>query len=167
MTLERDPGSALLAPSIDNRVNTCPGCGLQLAASTHQSPDLTITTLLAVCDVLVIKALEKMGTYILRGDRSRYRTAPPLTVPRHTVHTFWPPTDDVVSKAIKGAWDVVPLLLDTHGPYEFDSGVVTTILDQYVHDLVITGSQHSLNQLAYRVRSGLGLPVFHVSSTAS
>lgn len=155
-----DPGSAFLAPSLDSRVTTCPACGHAFPAATHANPDQTINTLLAVCDVLVVKALEKMGNYIVRASRSRYNEIGER--PYYLAHTLWPATDDIVTKALRGAWDVVPLLLNVHGPYEFDAHVAVAVLDRYVHDLVVSGSPHELNTLAYRLRSGLGLPVFHV-----
>lgn len=160
MPNEADPGSALLAPSIDTRVERCPHCGGELSPALHGSPDLTISTLLAVCDVLVVKALEKMGNYIIRAERSRYNAIGDQ--PYYLAHTLWPASDEIVTKALRGAWDVVPLLLETHGPEQFDVAATVAILDGYVHDLVVSGSPHSLNILAFRVRSGLGLPVFHV-----
>jgi hypothetical protein len=150
-----DPGSAHLAPSMDESC-TCPVCG----APVHPQPsiDHTIMTLMAVCDVLVVKALEKMGNYIVRASRERYNAIGDQ--PFYLAHTIWPANDAIVSKALKGAWDVVPLILDTHGPLELDAAVATAVLDQYVHDLAVTGARHELNVLAYRLRSGLELPVF-------
>lgn len=164
MTLDRpDPGSALLAPSINTRpAVVCPNCGGRVEPELHGSPDLTITTLLAVCDVLVVKALEKMGNYIVRAERSRYNALGER--PLYLAHIEWPATDEIVTKALRGAWDVVPLLLDTHTPYDFDSATAVAVLDQYVHDLAITGEAHSVHELAYRIRSGLGLPVFYVAT---
>jgi len=156
-----DPGSALLAPSVDTRTVTCPECGATVPAPLEVSPDLTITTLLAVCDVLVVKALEKMGNYIVRASRSRYNEIGDR--PYYLAHTLWPASDEIVTKALKGAWDVVPLVLETHGPHGFDARIAVDILNRYVHDLVVSGSPHDVNLLAYRIRSGLGLPVFHVA----
>jgi len=161
---EPDPGSALLAPAIEVRPVKCPHCGAELTPQVHGSPDQTLTTLLAVCDVLVVKALEKMGWYLMRAERARFWQVEQAQIPHHAVHTMWPASDEIVSKAIKGAWSVVPLLLDTHSTHDFDAAKAVEILDQYVHDLVVAGEEHSLNLLAYRVRSGLGLPVFKIES---
>jgi hypothetical protein len=122
--------------------------------------------LLAVCDVLVVKALEKMGNYIVRAERSRYAL---LGVrPHYLAHTLWKPSDAIVSKAIRGAWDVVPLLLETHGGCcNYDAAHVVSLLDVYVHDLAITGTEHDIDELAYRLRSKLGLPVYRKSVEAS
>ena len=158
--MPEDPGSVFLAPSIDQREVTCPACGATFPASPRSSPDQTITTLLAVCDVLVVKALEKMGSQIIRGDKGRYDVL--HRRPHHMAHTLWPVTDEIVSRSLKDAWNVVPLLLETHGPDQFDAELVITILDEYVHDLAVSGSEHSINDMAFRIRSGLGLPVFHV-----
>lgn len=159
MTLE-DPGSALLAPSVDDRAETCPNCGASLLPTFHGSPDLTIRTLLAVCDVLVVKALERLGNLIVRADKGRYNQIRDDLY--YTAHTKWPADDEFVTRALKNAWDVVPLLLDTHGSQEFDAARAVAVLDEYVHDLVVSGSAHDFNTLAYRLRTGLGLPVLHI-----
>lgn len=161
---DRDPGSALLAPAVEPRTRTllCPHCRGTVEVALPSVTDLTLTTFIAVCDVLVMKALEKMGNYIVRAERRRFNELKELGEPIHLAHTIWPVSDEIVSKALKGAWDVVPLVLDTHSPYQFDAEKAVAVLDQYVHDLVVTGSDHDLNVLAYRVRTGLGLPVFAV-----
>jgi hypothetical protein len=131
----------------------CPVCGAY--SLTH---DEQASALLAVCDVLVIKALETMGKWIVRTERSRYRVMG--SRPFYLAHTIWQPADDVVTKALKGAWDVVPAMLDTHGCCDITSLQVTHMLDDYVHDLVITGTEHSIYLLAYRFDDRLGLPVY-------
>lgn len=131
----------------------CPVCGAYSLA-----PEGERSALLAVCDVLVVKALEKAGNYLLRAERSRYRMRGSL--PTHMLHTLWPAPDDIVSKALRGAWDVVPALLDSHGCCDITGLQVTNMLDEYVHDLVITGTPHHLDHLKYRFTSRLGLPVF-------
>jgi len=131
----------------------CPVCGaVSLAPVTQRS------TLLAVCDVLVRKALEKLGNYIVRAERSRFRV---LGTKSPTVaHTIWPADDRLVDKALKGAWDVVPALLDIHGCCDITALQVTRMLDTYVHDLAITATEHSISELQYRFEAHLGLPVF-------
>jgi hypothetical protein len=131
-------------------VTVCQACG----AATHDEAN----SLLAVCDVLCFKALESMGKWIVRADRSRFAALGQR--PFHLAHTLWPPDEPVVDKALKGAWDVVPAMLDTHGCCGVTSSRVTAMLDSYVHDLVITGTPHSLNQLRYRFETRLGLPVW-------
>lgn len=116
------------------------------------------SVLLAVCDVLVVKALEKCGNYIVRAERSRFNRLG--SKPYYLAHTVWEATDQMVDKALKGAWDVVPAILDVHGCCDITSLQVTQMLDSYVHDLVITGTPHSLmgeGGLAYRFESRLGL----------
>lgn len=136
--------------------SVCPVCGAYSLA-----PEGEMSALLAVCDVLVLKALEKMGNYIVRAERSRYRALG--TRPAFLAHTLWPVPDETVDKALKGAWDVVPALLDVHGCCDITSVQVTSMLDQYVHDLAVTGTPHSLQGeggLMYRFKSQLGLPVY-------
>lgn len=134
--------------------SSCPVCGgltLQHANS--------VSVLLAVCDVLVMKALEKMGNYLIRAERSRYHAMAGL--PSYVAHSMWPADDRIIDKALKGAWDVVPYILDTHGSLLYtDSAKVTETLDRYVHDLGITGTLHDMHELAYRLRTYLGLPVY-------
>lgn len=140
----------------DSIPGACPVCGgVTIAPATQRS------TLLAVCDVLVLKALEKLGNYLLRADRSRFRLlgAKPQTL----AHTIWPASDALVDKALRGAWDVVPPLLDVHGCCDVTALQVTRMLDEYVHDLAVTGTAHSVHAeggLMYRFESRLGLPVY-------
>lgn len=131
----------------------CPVCGAYSLA-----PDGASSALLAVCDVLVLKALETMGKWIVRADRSRYRSLG--TRPYYLAHTLWQPGDETVSKALKSAWDVVPALLDGHGCCGVTSRQVAGMLDSYVHDLTVTGTTHTLPELAYRFTDHLGLPVY-------
>ncbi len=102
-----------------------------------------MTHLLAVCDVLVLKALETMGKWIVRTDRSRFRIFGDR--PWYIAHTVWQPDDATVDKALKGAWDLVPVVVDD------DPENIQQVLDQYVHDLVITGTPHTRDELMYRL----------------
>lgn len=138
----------------------CPACGsLALAPSSRRS------TLLAVCDVLVVKALEQLGKYLVRQERSRFREKG--TRPWHIMHTLWPAADDrLVEKVLKGAWDVVPRLVDVHGVAEATSAQVIEMLDEYVRDLVLVGEAHDILELKYRFESRLGLPVYDYSEGA-
>lgn len=131
----------------------CPVCGAYSLA-----PDSDRSALLAVCDVLVVKALESMGKWMVRESRSRYRAKG--THPWHEIHTLWQPDEAMVTKALRSAWDVVPAMLDTHGCCGITSRQVTRMLDEYVHDLCITGTAHSLGELQYRFQDRLGLPVY-------
>lgn len=133
--------------------NPCPCCGAMSLA-----PQEATTTLVAVSDVLVVKALERVGAFILRGpDRTRYRQAEGK--PMHVIHTLWSAGDNLTARALRGAWDVVPALLDTHGCCGVTSVQVTSLLDKYVHDLVLTGTAHDLAELEYRFTAHLGIPI--------
>lgn len=131
----------------------CPCCGAYSLA-----PDSETTILVAVCDVLVIKALERVGAFLIRGSRSRYDQA--AGIPTHLIHTKWRAPDELTARALRGAWDVVPALLDSHGCCDVPSEQVIQALDDYVHDLVITGTAHTVQGdggLEYRFRTRLGL----------
>lgn len=138
----------------------CPCCGgVTLAPAAQRS------TLLAVCDVLVLKALERLGNAIVRGggvSRSErpVRRAKFAARPLYTAHVEWPASEPVVDRILHGAWDVVPALLDTHGCCDITAMQVTAMLDEYVHDLAITGTVHRISELQYRFETRLGLPVY-------
>lgn len=131
----------------------CPVCG-----AYSLSPEGRMSILLAVGDTLVLKALEKLGNYIVRAERSRFRALGTRSVT--VAHTLWPASDALVDKALRGAWDVVPLLVGVHGCCDVTSIQITRMLDEYVHDLAITGAEHNLLDLMYRFESRLGLPVY-------
>lgn len=130
----------------------CPCCGAYSLA-----PDADTVRLVAVCDVLVVKALERVGQFLIRGERSRYQASRGRAL--HTIHTIWQAPDEVADRALRGAWDVVPALLDSYGCCGITPLQVTEMLNDYVHDLVLTGTEHTFTELEYRFRSRLGLPV--------
>jgi len=109
-------------------------------------------TLLAVCDVLTIKALESVGKRLVRTDRSRFKIMDGR--PYHLAHTIWTPDDSEVAKSLKGAWDVAKILIERHSE-AYSATAVTVMLNEYVHDLCITGTPHSVDELAYRFHSRL------------
>lgn len=131
----------------------CPVCG---AASI--APEGAISSLLAVCDVLVYKTLETLGKRLVRDGRDRFKKLGAR--PWHEAHTLFDASDEYVSRSLRNAWDVVPALLDTHGCCGVTSRQVTRMLDGYVHDLVITNTRHDVRELAYRFESRLGMPVY-------
>jgi hypothetical protein len=133
--------------------SACPVCG-----AYSLLPDSDVSVLVAVTDVLTLKALEKLGSFIVRAERSRFQQLGQR--PKHVAHTIWRADDATVDKALRGAWDVVPAILDVHGCCDVTSLQVTEMLDEYVHDLAVTGTAHSLDELEYRFVSRLGFPVF-------
>lgn len=134
------------------QVTKCPMCSAYSLTPNHQR-----STLIAVCDVLVLKSLELIGKRIVRASRDRFRLKG--TRPWHIMHTLWQPDDEMVSKSLKGAWDVVPALIDAHGCCGVTAIQVSWMLDSYVHDLVITGTPHSLDELHFRFENKLNLPI--------
>ena len=129
----------------------CPVCGAFGNTLATASP------LLAVCDVLVIRALEVAGKRIVRAERSRFRVLG--TRPWHVAHTLWRPDPVHVKKSLEHAWDVVPALLDSYGCCGVTSRQVTQCLDAYTGDLLITGTAHSIDELRYRFETVLGIEV--------
>lgn len=128
----------------------CPVCG-----SYSFSADQQVSSLLAVCDVLVFKALETLGRRLVRVNRARAYILPKGSL--HRAHIQWTPDDELVTKALKGAWDVVPALLSVYGTTDLAPETVTEMLDSYVHDLAITATDHTLSELEYRFETRLGL----------
>lgn len=113
--------------------------------------------LLVICDVLVFKALEMLGKRIVRADRSRYRILG--TTPFHCAHTVFRQSDDTATKGLRSAWDLLPLVMESHGIRGVTSAQVATLLTEYVRDLAITGTPHQTAGLAYRLTTRLGLRV--------
>ena len=112
--------------------------------------DVDATALVAVVDVLVVKALEAVGKRIVRADRARFNAL--RGRPFHEAHVLWPTDIITVSKATGGAWDVVPALLDNHGCPGVESGRVVTLLDAYVSQVATHGVPHRLDRLVTALR---------------
>lgn len=131
----------------------CPVCGAYSLSHDEQS-----SILLAVTDVLVYKALEALGKWIVRADRSRFNQMNECSLALYEAHLIWQPEEAMIDKALRGAWDVVPAMLTVHGSCGASATQVTDMLDSYVHDLAITGTAHSLPELFYRLHTRL--PVY-------
>lgn len=133
-------------------VSACPCCGSVSGSSLAyaQAP-----ALLAVCDVLTVKALEGVGKWIVRSPRGRFHEA--RHKPFYAMHTIWKPEPFMVDKGLHGAWDVVPAMLGAHGCCGVNPMAVTSMLDDYVRDLLITGTPHSQAELRYRFQTLLGI----------
>lgn len=144
-----------MEPVLDVEVAArCQCCGgyTSSALALAQPP-----ALLAVCDVLVIRALEQVGKRIVRVERSRFRTL--NNRPWHTAHTIWRPEDTIIDKGLAESWDVIPAMMDVHGCCGVTSRQVTQMIDSYVRDLLVTGTAHSFHALHYRFERFLGVPV--------
>lgn len=130
----------------------CPMCGSYGGETLAQAP-----ALLAVCDVLVVRALENVGKQIVRHERNRHRLL--NTRPYYTAHTVWKPDSFMLDRGLRGAWDVIPALLDNHGCCGVTSRQVAEMVDSYVRDLLVTGTGHRLTELRYRFETYLGVPL--------
>lgn len=120
------------------------------ARLTAHGQDVDATALVAVVDVLVVKALEAVGKRIVRADRARFNALKGR--PFHEAHMMWPTDILTVRKATRGAWDVVPALLDNHGCPGVESGRVVTLLDAYVSQVATHGAPHRLDRLVRALR---------------
>lgn len=133
-------------------VGACPYCGAYSGTTLAQPP-----ALLAVCDVLVVRALEAVGKRVVRADRSRFNRLG--TRPWHLAHTIWTPDPSMIDKGLSGSWDVIPAMLDNHGCCGVTSRQVQEMIDSYVRDLLVTGTPHRLPELRYRFEAFLGIPL--------
>lgn len=131
-------------------VAPCPVCGSFAQTSLRQT-----SSLLAVCDVLVVTFLKTFGKRIVRADRSRFGRLQGR--PFYEAHTIWPQTRDHVERGLNGAWDVIPALLTQHGCCGVTVKEITACLDEYAMDLLITGTPHRMDELRYRMESRLGI----------
>ena len=138
-------------PTTDQTAAPCPCCGSYAGATLATQS----SALLAVCDVLVVRALEVMGKRIVRDERNRFSVL--AGRPWHIAHTIWAPEPAMIRKALQGAWVVVPAMLDAHGCCGVTAQAVTRMLDRYVADLLLTQTEQSLAELVYRFGSELGI----------
>lgn len=126
----------------------CPCCG-----SPNQAAHLP---LVAACDVLVLRALERVGNHILRVERSRFARLG--SRPRHEAYLLWQPDEPLIDKGLDGAWDALPLVCDEHGCCNVRPDEVATVLDRYVRDLLLTMVGHTTRDLRYRLTAYLNVP---------
>jgi hypothetical protein len=132
----------------------CPVCG-----AVSIAPAVQRSTLLAVCSVLTMKALEKLGNHMLRHGSSRSLHRELGGRPWHEAHTLWRASPEQVDRALTGAWDVIPALLSDLGCSGVSHRQVQAMLTDYVHDLARAMAPHSVPALqGYFHR--LGLPVY-------
>lgn len=112
--------------------------------------------LVAACDVLILRALERVGNDLLSTERSRRGALNGR--PRHEAHLRWQPEPGRVDKALAGAWEHVPYVVDQYGCCGVEAVEVTATLDRYVRDLIVTMQGHDVVELQYRMTAYLGVP---------
>lgn len=126
----------------------CPCCGAYSQTTLSIQPSI-----LAVCDVLVLKALEALGKRIVRVERSRH--ARRGDTPWFLVHLLWQPDDRMIDKALEGAWDVVPSVIGPQGHASVTADGLTVMLDDYTRFIVRQGVGHSPQELRWRFEQAL------------
>lgn len=129
--------------------DVCPCCG-----TAHVSVG---DPLVAVCDVLVLRALELIGKRVVRFERSRYQRMNGR--PWHEAHLLWPADRKAVDQGLAEAWDQVAPLLAEHGCCGATPEQVALVLDRYVRDLCAVMQGHSTEELRYRLSAYVGVPV--------
>ena len=125
----------------------CGECGAHVAVPEMGGPSDSIV---AACDVLVLRALELVGKRIVRLERSRYGRMQGR--PWHEVHLLWQPDAQAVEQGLEHAWDSVPLVVDEHGCCGVTAGQLRLVLDRYVRDLLLTMQGHTTTDLRYRLQ---------------
>jgi hypothetical protein len=113
--------------------------------------------LFALCDMLVIKALEVTGKRIVRSNRARYNGKG--DTPWHECHSLWRPDGMMTDKGLENAWDLVPVMLAGHGLRQVTPQQVVGMLDRYARDLLITGVKHNQVDLRYRFEKVLSIRI--------
>lgn len=123
----------------------CPVCG-----DEHDT-----SPLLVAVDAYVVKVLEHAGNRIVRADRGgqgRPGRWAQLTVPLCRAHMQWPMASDAeIAPLLRGAWAALAELSLPWDCFGLTPEEVSPILDRYVTDLLLTGSAHSVDEVAYRL----------------
>lgn len=110
--------------------------------------------LLAVSDLLVVKALESVGKRIVSSDRSRYSERLEAGLPFHSAHTRWAVQSDV-SKTLDASWRCAGEVLSRHGATPEQVSAVVSSLDAYTLELVKFRINHDVDTLARRLARDL------------
>lgn len=118
-------------------------------SATRQQTDTACLQLMAACDVLVLRALELLGKRIVRDDRSRYRRLDGR--PWHEAHCLWQPDLAMEDRALRGAWSMVPELLERYPCGDVRPAELVAVLDRYVRELVRSHRAHDGFELVYRL----------------
>lgn len=132
----------------------CPCCGAYaLPAIAERS------ALLAVCDVLTMKALSDVGKRICRSDRTGTRFRLMVGKPWAIAHITWVPNDKELEPLLT-AWDVIPAVMGRHGAAPalgVTADQVTASMDDYVTMLIRAQEPHDLDYLRDWMKQSLGL----------
>lgn len=115
------------------------------------------SVIFAVSDVLVYKVLEALGKRIVREQRGRFNEL--AGRPWHIAHTLWQPSQVMVERTFRGAWDIIPALLDSHGDKRVSARELEAMLTAYAGGLARTGLAHTKERLAHEFHVVLGLAV--------
>lgn len=107
--------------------------------------------LTAAADALVLRALELIGKRLVRVDRSRFGRMGDLAF--FEAHLLWQPDSEMLDKALAGAWDVLPRLIQDHAHPDVNPYEVRLALDRYVRDLIRTKREHTSDELRYRLEA--------------
>lgn len=107
--------------------------------------------LLAICDVLMVKALEATGKRIVR--RERHRHAALAGRPWHIAHTLWQPEVFMTQASPRGSWDVIGALMAGHGCNGVEAAQVEAALEAHFRQLVRTGTPHTTATLRDRLET--------------
>lgn len=122
----------------------------QPAMSTNGYGAATCETLSAAIDGLIVRALERAG-HKLRASRPRSDWARLKELSSTGYHVELKPTLTEIDglRLLDGAWDRVP---EMSTRYEVREDCLTSLLDEYVRDLLVAGMPHSYDAVAILVQ---------------
>jgi hypothetical protein len=104
-----------------------------------------VSTLLALSDVAVMRALERAYSRGLSGDARRI--AAHDGVARHHAYEKFPIALPRQAYVLEDAWSFLPELAG-RWPLTVDPGVWALALDRYTRSLLTTRDEHSLDELS-------------------
>jgi hypothetical protein len=123
---------------------------MQMQTATADLPTpIDDRSLIAACDVLVLRALELVGKRVVRMDRSRYGRMGDR--PFYEAHLLWQPDSVQLDRALESAWDLVPHVVSVHGRPHLSPVEIRLVLDRYVRELIKATRGHDVTELAYRL----------------
>jgi hypothetical protein len=117
------------------------------APEPQDEPDAQRAALMATCDVLVYRAMERAGNRLRNLSQSR-----PEGVEPADTHIYVQPRPTQVERLLEGAWAPLPRLLEGTG-YQPDT--VEKCLDAYARSLLTGQQHHARDQMMKFVDAGV------------
>lgn len=110
-------------------------------------PESVAESLLAACDVIVHRALERAGTRLKSAAGKNVKggaAAIPCDNPAKLHCTLTASQYAELDHLLQDAWGLIPVIADR---YQIDGLKLTAVLDQYVRGLLASGTEHEYERL--------------------